>query len=329
MGAKSKWMANEVPAARGILSFAFQANPNSEDIWLAAVKLESENSEYERARRLLAKARASAPTPRVMMKSSKLEWALNNLTEALKLLNEAVDVFPDYAKLWMMKGQIEEQQEKFDDAATTYLCGIKKCSNSVPLWNLLSTLEEKRGFLTKSRSILERGRLKNPKTALLWLSAIRIEIRAGLKEMANTLLARGLQECPTAGELWAEAISLESRPQRKTKSLDALKKCEHDPHVLLAVSKLFWTEHKFSKCREWFNRTIKIDPDFGDAWAYFYKFELIHGTGEQQKEIIERCNIAEPKHGETWCRVSKNICNWCFKTPDILRTVVLELAIPT
>lgn len=329
MGAKSKWMANEVPAARGILSFAFQANPNSEDIWLAAVKLESENAEYERARRLLAKARASAPTPRVMMKSSKLEWALNNLKDALKLLNEAVDVFPDYAKLWMMKGQIEEQQGKLEEASTTYMCGIKKCPNSVPLWNLLSALEEKRGCLTKSRSILERGRLKNPKTPLLWLSAIRIEMRAGLKEMAYTLLARALQECPTAGELWAEAISLESKPQRKTKSLDALKKCEHDPHVLLAVSKLFWTEHKFSKCREWFNRTIKIDPDFGDAWAYFYKFELIHGSEDQQKEILERCNTAEPKHGEAWCRISKNICNWCFKTTDILKAVVLELQIPT
>lgn len=57
MGAKSKWLAGDVPAARGILSLAFQANPNSEEIWLAAVKLESENREYERARRLLAKAR--------------------------------------------------------------------------------------------------------------------------------------------------------------------------------------------------------------------------------------------------------------------------------
>lgn len=42
-----------------------KANPNSEEIWLAAVKLESENNEYERARRLLAKARSSAPTARV------------------------------------------------------------------------------------------------------------------------------------------------------------------------------------------------------------------------------------------------------------------------
>lgn len=57
----------DVPAARSILALAFQANPNSEEIWLAAVKLESENNEFERARRLLQKARASAPTARVIL----------------------------------------------------------------------------------------------------------------------------------------------------------------------------------------------------------------------------------------------------------------------
>ncbi len=69
----------DVPAARSILALAFQANANSEEIWLAAVKLESENGEYERARRLLEKARASAGTARVMMKSAKLEWVLSNI----------------------------------------------------------------------------------------------------------------------------------------------------------------------------------------------------------------------------------------------------------
>ncbi|OWK60397.1 Pre-mRNA-processing factor 6 [Lonchura striata] len=66
------------------------ANPNSEEIWLAAVKLKSENSEYERVRRLLAKARSSAPTARVFMKSVKLEWVLGNTAAAQDLCEEAL-----------------------------------------------------------------------------------------------------------------------------------------------------------------------------------------------------------------------------------------------
>ena len=51
------------------------------------------------------------------------------------------------------------------------------------------------------------------------------------------ILLTALQECQNSGILWAESIAMEPRPQRKTKSVDALRKCEHDPHVLLAASK--------------------------------------------------------------------------------------------
>ena len=62
MRAKSKWLAGNVPEARSILNDAFGANPNSEEIWIAAITLESKNNEHERARKLLQKARETAGT---------------------------------------------------------------------------------------------------------------------------------------------------------------------------------------------------------------------------------------------------------------------------
>ncbi len=92
-------LQGDVSAARSILALAFQANPNSEEIWLAAVKLESENDEYQRARRLLERARTNAPTARVFMKSVKLEWCLGNIREAKKLLEESVKQYDNFAKV--------------------------------------------------------------------------------------------------------------------------------------------------------------------------------------------------------------------------------------
>lgn len=60
------------------------------------------------------------------------------------------------------------------------------------MWILLAQLEEKRGLLTKARSVLEKGRLRNPKNPELWLEAVRVESRAGLKDIANTLMAKGM-----------------------------------------------------------------------------------------------------------------------------------------
>ena len=138
-----------------------------------------------------------------------------------------------------------------------------------------------------------------------------------------------MQECPTAGMLWAEAIFLEARPQRKSKSVDALKKCEHDPLVLTAVAKLFWSERRIDKAREWFNRAIKLETDIGDCWAHFYKFELLHGSEQQQTELKQKCISFEPHHGELWTRIAKDVKNWRLKTGDILELCAAQIPIPS
>ena len=70
MSAKEKWLAGDVPAAREVLERAFLANPESEQIWLAAVKLEAENGELDVARELLVRARTAADTERVSIFSN-------------------------------------------------------------------------------------------------------------------------------------------------------------------------------------------------------------------------------------------------------------------
>ena len=47
---------------------------------------------------------------------------------------------------------------------------------------------------------------------------------------------------------------------------------------MYCLRRLFWSERKLSKARDWFLRTVKLDHDFGDAWAYFYRFEMAHGN---------------------------------------------------
>jgi len=216
-----------------------------------------------------------------------------------------------------------------DAARTTYTEGTKKCPDSIPLWLLLAELECKEGTVTKARSVVEKGRLRNNSTPELWLKAIRIESQAGMVDIAKTVLARALQECPSSGLLWAEAIHMEAKPQRKTKSVDALKKCEHDPHVLLAVSKLFWSERKLNKARDWLARTVKLEPDLGDAWVHYYKFELLHGSVDQQEEIKKRCTAAEPSHGPLWCKYSKDIKHWQEKAEFFLLLAANNLMPPT
>ncbi|KAJ4905681.1 Protein STABILIZED1 [Raphanus sativus] len=324
MGAREKFLAGDVTAARAILQEACGVIPNSEEIWLAAFKLEYENKELERARMLLAKARERGGSERVWMKSAIVERELGNVEEERRLLDEGLKQFPTFFKLWLMLVQLEERFNNLDRARKVYEYGLKHCPNCIPLWISYANLEERVNELNKARDILITSRKKNPHADELWLAAIRTELRHDNRGEAEHLLSKALQECPGSGILLAADIQMAIRPRRKKKSIDALKKCARDPHVTVAVAKLFWQDKKVEKARAWLKRAVTLNQDIGDHWALYYKFELQHGTEESQKEVLAKCVDYEPKHGEKWQAVSKAVENAHQPVEAILNKVLLH-----
>jgi len=279
MLAKEKWQSGDVTGARVVLAKAFKQNPNNEDIWLAAVKLEAENKEHDAARDLLATARREAGTARVWVKSVAFERQLGDSDAALLLVNEGLQLYPKADKLWMMKGQIYQQDNKLPQAREAYMTGTRACPQSVPLWILASRLEEQAGIIVKARSVLDRARLAIPKNAELWCESVRVERRTNNMAQAKTLMARALQECPSSGLLWTESIwHLETRTQRKPRMVEAMRKVDNDPILMVTVARNFWNERKLDKAMSWFEKAIVVDADQGDTWAWYYKFLLQHGT---------------------------------------------------
>jgi len=339
MLAKEKWQAGEIDDARRVLGRAFKQNPNNEDIWLAAVKLEAENQQLDAARNLLTEARQEAPTDRVWMKSVSFERQAGNIEAALDLVNQALQLFPGTAKLWMMKGQIYEGEGKLPQAREAFSTGTKACPRSVPLWLLYSRLEEKTGAVVKARSVLDRARLAVPKSPELWTESVRIERRANNINQAKVLMAKALQEVPSSGLLYAESIlNLEPRTQRKPRALEAIKKVDNDPILFVTIARIFWAERKLEKAQNWFEKSILLDSDLGDTWAWYYKFLLQHGTDvsfsprmgdlktngiwqEKRADVIAKAQLSEPRHGEVWQSVSKDPKNAGKKTEDILKLV--------
>ena len=342
--AKEKWQSGEIDEARRVLGKAFNQNPNNEDIWLAAVKLEADNKQTDQARELLQTARQEAGTDRVWIKSVAFERQMGNDEFALDLVNQALQLYPKADKLWMMKGQIYESANKLPQAREAYGTGTRACPKSVPLWLLASRLEEKVGVVVKARSVLDRARLAVPKSAELWTESVRVERRANNITQAKILMAKALQEVPNSGLLWSESIwHLEPRTQRKPRSLEAIKKVDNDPILFVTVARIFWGERRLEKASTWFEKAILLDSDLGDTWAWYYKFLLQHGTDvsrmpspqydvlctnflqEKREDVISKCVLSEPKHGEVWQSVAKDPLNYSKTTEEILKLVVHAL----
>ncbi|KAI0134739.1 PRP1 splicing factor [Xylariales sp. AK1849] len=328
MLAKEKWQAGEIDNARRVLGRAFKQNPNNEDIWLAAVKLEAENDQVDQARKLLETARQEAPTDRVWMKSAAFERALGDTDTALDLVNQALNQFPAFAKLWLMKGQIYEDLDKPLQAREAYATGAKAVPSSTPLWLLYVRLEERLGNLPKARSVLDRARLAVPKNAELWCESVRIERRAGNTKQAEALMERALRDVPkpNQGPLWSEKIwHLTARPQRKGRALEGIKEVDNDPTLLVAVARIFWGERRLDKAQNWFEKALVRDADCGDSWAWYYKFLIEHGTREKREEVVSKCISVEPRHGEVWQRIAKHPSAGRKPVEEVLKLVAEEL----
>lgn len=65
---------------------------------------------------------------------------------------------------------------------------------------------------------------------------------------------------------------------------------------------------------------INFEKVFKSNFDFFLK--------EQQEEVKQRCVGAEPRHGEAWCKVSKDIKNWKLKTDKILMLAAESLPTP-
>ena len=72
--------------------------------------------------------------------------------------------------------------------------------------------------------------------------------------------------------IWALAVEQEKKRTRKAKIVDAMKKGENDPLIVLSIAKIFWREKKMDKARKWLERSLALDPTIGDTWAYYWTF---------------------------------------------------------
>jgi len=168
-------------------------------VWLAAVKVESENKDYDRARGLLTKARERASTPRVWMKSAKLERLLHEEEAEFKLLSTGLEEYPQYYRLWIMLAQHHSRKGNLPLARSTYKKGTRHCPSAIDVWVCSAKFEIEQKNYSKARSILEAARLKNPANDQLFLMGIRVERAANNKDAAQQLMAKAFQECPTSG----------------------------------------------------------------------------------------------------------------------------------
>jgi pre-mRNA-processing factor 6 len=362
---KLEFESGEVERARAILkkarettaaengSEAVGGGGDTPRVWMKAAIVERRAGDAAAERQLLDQAVKRFPTfDKLHLMRGQLSERERDWSGARRAYAAGLARCPGSVPLWVSAARLEERAAA---AAASSDGGGPGSSGSGSSSGAGSS---------RARALLEQARLRNPASDALWLAAVRTEARAaglwarardagvsasgaaaaGLSGAAASLLAKALQACPHSGRLWAEAILTAPRPSRRSTSVDALKKCNDDPHVVSAVAALFAADRKPDKARSWFERAVRLDPDCGDHWARYYLFESEHAgggggaggadagsaaagaTASAAQAVLARCVAAAPRHGERWTRVSKDPRLEHLKAGELLPLVAEDVA---
>lgn len=210
------------------------------------------------------------------MKVAISERRRGNMDMALKIIDTALLKYPEFAKFYMMQGQIHEAQGNVSEARAAYLLGTQNCPENAALWILAANMDGPEA----ARELLDTSRRFNPFNEILWAESAAVERRIDGDEQAMAMVVRGLQRCLTSGLLWSLSIILTTQSAKQARFVEALQTLPGDPHILCSVARHFWAQNKSMQARNFFTRIFQNNnnEDLGDLWAWWLKFERDHGT---------------------------------------------------
>ncbi|EFJ46600.1 hypothetical protein VOLCADRAFT_62457 [Volvox carteri f. nagariensis] len=337
-----------VETARALYSQALTTFPSQPHIWRQAAQLEKGHGSRAQLDELLRRAVQFCPQAEVLwLMAAKEAWLGGDVDGSRAILARAFAANPDSEQIWLAAFKLEfENNEPERARALLAKARENEAASSYPrVWMKSAIVERELGDAGKERALLEEGIRRFPTFEKFYLMLGQLEQRCGSTDGARVVYRWGREggtEGGGRGTICQVGMGKEERlgapswrgrrrngPNRKEggvlKSTGGLGSLllmllspPHPPSPRFVVPQV-------EKARSWFNRAVTLNPDIGDHWAHFYKFECQFGTPEQQADVSSRCAAAEPHHGERWCRVSKDPRNAHQPVEVLLRRTVQDL----
>lgn len=338
MFAKDKWIvSNDVKNARRILKDGSRELPRSEKIWLARVKLEVKCSNYKNAYQILKEALTDNEelSPKLWYEfihlirfclSRSMDFVSSE--ELFRLSATAIDIFPEYVKLYLQRSQLLVDFNDAKAAREALLVGSRKCPSCVEIWCALADIDIGLGAVARVRSLLDTAILKIPDSDILWQKKISLEIDQRDMISARQLISKCLKQFPTSPNIWLQNLSTIQKPShRRNAFLDALRLTNNNTQILLGIGVFFWMEGKFMKAKTWFDRATSADSRNGDAWSWSYCFACKNGIEAEKEQVLNMLinRYDEIDRGDVWHSVVEDHRNLDKSPSQVIELVSQKL----
>ncbi len=158
--ARLEEVTGKVQMARNLIMRGCEVNPQSEDLWLEAARLQPP----EQAKAVIAQAARHIPTSvRIWIKAADLE---DETKAKRRVFRKALEHIPNSVRLWKAAVEIENP----DDARILLSRAVECCNTSVELWLALARLET----YENARKVLNKARESIPTDKQIWTTAAKL-----------------------------------------------------------------------------------------------------------------------------------------------------------
>ena len=326
--------AGNYEQARGFLAIA-RENSSTDRIYMKSAVLERELDNDDAALDLVNHALTIWPA------SWKLHAIKGQIYAARGNLKAAVDAYSAGTRaasraptLFLLLSRLQEQQGSLVKARSTLDRARQHNPKNAFVLRESVRLELRVGNKSAAEKLMAQALQVRPNSPLLWTERImRLEPRTARKARSLEAVKNCTDESGgaggTSGATKAGGSTNGAAPANATKNARVMAApndpLDTDARIHVTCGRLFWAERKLDKASSWFQKALVRDPDFGDAWVWYWRFLRQHGTPEKRAEALGKLELADPRHGDVWARVRKQPCNARKRLEDLLELAAEEI----
>ena len=171
-------ITGKIQAARNLIMKGTESCPQSEEVWIEAIRLMPMGQQKSVAAQAL---NACAKSVKLWIRACELE---TEKKAKRAVLRKALETVPDSVRLWKTAVTLEEPA----DAKVLLQGAVECCPLSVELWLALARLES----YENAQKVLNRARKSVPTDRQIWITAARLEEEAGKGARCDKVISTAL-----------------------------------------------------------------------------------------------------------------------------------------